>query len=187
MEIIRRKRVTTLCLPLFVLMMKFNKFAFYSNNQWHMNYIEQKLGERIESNSEGEIYYRQWMLARQYLPQLMNTISHIFPHYSLHDASHSETILDNIVRFVGKETVDRLSIVDLWLLLTSAYYHDCGMVLFADDKDRILELYDRFVDYVISMQQTPSSPMKEYTDVLAVKDGKQYYADMRPSVKTVES
>ena len=152
-----------------------------------MNYIESKLKEKVELHSEGDVYYRQWMLAKQYLPQLLNTISHIFPHYSLHDASHSETILNNIVRIVGKQTIDKLSVVDLWMLLAAAYYHDCGMVLFADDKERILEFDAGFVNYVEDKQNDLSSPMKEYADMLTVKDGKLCYSDMRLSVKSVEA
>lgn len=152
-----------------------------------MNYIESKLKDKAELHSEGEIYYRQWMLAKQYLPQLLNTISHVFPHYSLHDASHSETILNNIVRIVGKTTIDKLSVVDLWLLLAAAYYHDCGMVLFAEDKERILEFDAGFVDYVEDKQNDSSSPMKEYADLLTVKDGKLYYADMQLTVKSSEA
>ena len=152
-----------------------------------MNYIESKLKEKAEQHSEGEIYYRQWMLAKQYLPQLLNTISHVFPHYSLHDASHSETILNNIVRIVGKPTIDKLSIVDLWLLLAAAYYHDCGMVLFAKDKERILEFDSGFVNYVEAKQNDQTSPMKEYADLLTVKDEKLYYKDMQLSVKSSEA
>ena len=152
-----------------------------------MNYIELKLKAKSELHSEGEIYYRQWMLAKQYLPQLLNTISHIFPHYSLHDASHSETILNNIVRIVGKQTIDKLSIVDLWLLLAAAYYHDCGMVLFAEDKERILEFDAGFVNYVEGKQSDLSSPMKEYADLLTVKEGKLYYSDMQLTVKSSEA
>lgn len=152
-----------------------------------MNYIESKLKEKSELHSEGEIYYRQWMLAKQYLPQLLNTISHVFPHYSLHDASHSETILNNVVRIVGKQTIDKLSIVDLWLLLAAAYYHDCGMVLFAEDKERILEFDAGFVNYVEEKQNDASSPMKEFADLLTVKEGKLYYSDMQLTVKSSEA
>ena len=153
----------------------------------NMNYIESQLKDKADRQSEGEIYYRQWMLAKQYLPQLLNTISHVFPHYSLHDASHSETILNNIVRIVGKQTIDKLSVVDLWLLLAAAYYHDCGMVLFAKDKEAILELDEGFVKYVESKQQDASSPMKEYADALDIKDGKLYYADLRLTAKSSEA
>ena len=152
-----------------------------------MNYIESKLKEKAEHHSEGEIYYRQWMLAKQYMPQLLNTISHVFPHYSLHDASHSETILNNIVRIIGKQTIDKLSVVDLWLLLTAAYYHDCGMVLFAEDKERILEFDAGFVNYVEDKQKDFSSAMKEYADLLTVKEGKLYYSDMQLTVKSSEA
>ena len=152
-----------------------------------MNYIESKFKEKAELHSEGEIYYRHGMLAKKYLPLLLNTISHVFPHYSLHDASHSETILNNIVRIVGKQTIDKLSIVDLWLLLAAAYYHDCGMVLFAEDKERILEFDTGFVNYVEDKQRDLSSPMKEYADLLTVKDGKLYYSDMQLTVKSLEA
>jgi hypothetical protein len=51
----------------------------------------------------------------------------VFPHYSLHDESHSRTILERIASLLGP-SVPKLSATDLWFLLEAAYLHDIGMV-----------------------------------------------------------
>ena len=50
-------------------------------------------------------------------------------HFSKHNKSHSETILNNIVNVLGKNVIEQLSSTDLWLILESAYCHDLGMVI----------------------------------------------------------
>lgn len=92
-----------------------------------MNLIEELLFEKTKDLNDGQIYADQWKFAKSYLPQVLETISHIFPHYSLHNATHSEAIINNIIRILGTDSIKKLSIVDLWLILAAAYYHDCGM------------------------------------------------------------
>ena len=113
-----------------------------------MNYIERRLKDRTETFLEGLKYYKQWELAKDYIPQVLEVISHTFPHYSMHNSMHSENILNNIIRIVGEDTIDKLSVVDLWLLLSAAYFHDCGMFVTAEDKKTILEEQPAFVSYI---------------------------------------
>ena len=99
-----------------------------------MNLIEELLFEKTKDLNDGQIYADQWKFAKSYLPQVLETISHIFPHYSLHNATHSEAIINNIIRILGTDSIKKLSIVDLWLILAAAYYHDCGMAVTGKDK-----------------------------------------------------
>ena len=72
-------------------------------------------------NNPNSALFTQWNASRDYVFQKLNAISHVFPHYSLHDISHSEAILTNIERIVGKETLEsKFSAEDLWWLLCSA-------------------------------------------------------------------
>ena len=53
----------------------------------------------------------------------------VFTHtnYSRHDSSHSVSILGSIWAIIGKERIENMSVMDLWLLLHCAYGHDIGM------------------------------------------------------------
>lgn len=69
--------------------------------------------------------------------------------YSLHDATHSETILRQIGYFLGERRIRQLSPTDAWLILECAYCHDLGMVVKATDLYRELaemgkEDFDKF-------------------------------------------
>lgn len=152
-----------------------------------MNYIERRLKDRTETFLEGLKYYKQWELAKDYIPQVLEVISHTFPHYSMHNSMHSENILNNIIRIVGEDTIDKLSVVDLWLLLSAAYLHDCGMFVTAEDKTAILEEQPAFVRYIQEKQEDITSPMREYADLLEIKDEKIYYKNELLTAKSYDS
>lgn len=124
-----------------------------------MSYIEELL--KNKSAESENILYKQWLAAKDYVPQVLNTVQQFFPHYSLHDASHSEAILTNIERVLGRQFLESLPVTDLWLLLSAAYYHDCGMAVF--DKDVAGALKDKeFVNMVREFQLDPNSPLHRY-------------------------
>lgn len=70
-----------------------------------------------------------------------------FQHYSLHDKSHSISILHSIEKVLGRDRVDMLEAGDLWLLLESAYSHDIGMAVEYKELVEIWESED-FEKYV---------------------------------------
>ena len=140
-----------------------------------MNDIERVLFEKTSIFEEGQIYADQWKLAKSYFPRVLDTISHVFPHYTLHDSTHSEAIINNIVRIIGIECIEKLSVVDLWLLLTAAYYHDCGMAVTGEDKIDLFKDGSEFVNFVLEKQKDMRSPMNQYAVLFEIKDNKIYY------------
>lgn len=152
-----------------------------------MNYIEQRLGEKVESIPESRKYIQQWDIAKDFIPQVLNTISHYFPHYSLHDATHSESILNNIVMIMGEDVIDQLSVVDLWLLLCAAYYHDLGMFVSRDDKLEFLREGSNFVNYIREKIDDCQSPMHKYALLYEVKEGKVFYRNNELTAQNVDA
>jgi len=69
-----------------------------------LKYIENLLYEKTK-DTQSQILYAQWNYDKKTIPEILQTISNIFPHYSLHDESHSITIINNIVRVLGKENI----------------------------------------------------------------------------------
>lgn len=152
-----------------------------------MNIIEETLFEKTKEFQDGQVYSDQWKFAKSYMPKVLDTISHVFPHYSLHNSTHSEAIINNIVRIVGAESIKKLSVVDLWLLLASAYYHDCGMVVSGEDKTAIFDEGSDFVKYVKEKQEDALSPMNEYAVLFDIKENKIYYKDERLTSESYEA
>lgn len=140
-----------------------------------MNYIEELLFEKTKDLSDGQVYADQWKFAKSYLPHVLDTISHTFPHYSLHNSTHSEAIINNIIRILGTDSINKLSVVDLWLILAAAYYHDFGMIVTGKDKEKLFENSSDFVKFVEEKQQDLLSPMNQYAVLFNVKDDKIYY------------
>lgn len=91
--------------------------------------IEAELRTRCANNEGLRLLIAQWEYDLRLLQQALTTVAHVFPHYSLHDASHSETILARIAAILGAEGLSRLSATDLWLLLEASYLHDSGMIV----------------------------------------------------------
>ena len=91
--------------------------------------IELQLKKISETDSKYRELWSTWDLNKKFLEPILSAIIKDYPHYSLHDHSHSESILLNIERFLGNDNIEKLSPTDLWLLLHVSYLHDFGMVI----------------------------------------------------------
>lgn len=91
--------------------------------------IEERLKQISIVQPEFTELWSTWILNKQALEPILSAIIKDYPHYSFHDATHSESILLNVERLLGSENINKLSPTDLWLLLHVAYLHDFGMVI----------------------------------------------------------
>ncbi|EHJ00363.1 hypothetical protein CDLVIII_3814 [Clostridium sp. DL-VIII] len=85
------------------------------------------------SEREGSKLYSNWMVIKEELCNKLETVSSYFQHFSLHNATHSKEICNNIERFLGEDRIRKLSPTDVWLLLMAFYSHDVGMALKYND------------------------------------------------------
>ena len=139
------------------------------------NIFEKILKERCEDSSY-ETLLVQWRAAKTYIPKVLSMIGNIFPHYSLHDATHSEKILSNIYRILGENQIRELSTTDVWMLLFVAYFHDIGMFVSKDDIIKTVN-EKKFLQYINEKKQDSSSEMNVYANLFEVKgDGLHYCA-----------
>ena len=69
-----------------------------------------------------------WIINKRELSKPLSTITTAFPTYSLHDVSHSQTIIETIERLLGNN-IRKLSATDTFMLLMAACTHDLGMFL----------------------------------------------------------
>lgn len=73
--------------------------------------------------------YSLWILLRKKIEDKLTYSRSVFVTYSLHDVSHSRSIIQAIERFLGDERIERLSATDTFMILICAYAHDYGMSL----------------------------------------------------------
>lgn len=68
-----------------------------------------------------------WILLKERIEKHLSSSRSVFITYSLHDGSHSRSIIHIIERFLGDERIKKLSATDTYMLLVCAYAHDYGM------------------------------------------------------------
>lgn len=95
--------------------------------------LEQHLQEICTAHPEYEDLLSVWHINKKACKDLLSNVILNYPHYTIHDLSHSESIITNIEMLLGEEAIRKLSPTDTWLLLQAAYLHDFGMVLFHQD------------------------------------------------------
>ena len=92
--------------------------------------LERHLDEIIKINPQFEVLGAIWKLNKKNLSSALANVGQSFPHYSLHEKSHSNTIISNIESFLGQDRIEKLGPTDTWLILMASYTHDLGMIVF---------------------------------------------------------
>ncbi|TGN17483.1 HD domain-containing protein, partial [Leptospira idonii] len=85
--------------------------------------------QKVSANADLEVLNAQWEMDKRLISNALKSVPLNFPHFSLHDHSHSNTILQQIERFLGIDRINQLTAIDTWLILEAAYLHDIGMVI----------------------------------------------------------
>src|SRR5690606_27445717 len=138
-----------------------------------VKFLEKLLYEKTEG-TQSEILFAHWNYDKKIIPVALNAISTLFPHYSLHDESHSTTIINNIGRVLGKEKLEKLSAIDIWLILEASYSHDIGMVVSSEKLIEALKS-NKFIDFFKEIQQNKKDGLHDFASQFTIKDGKIKY------------
>ncbi|MCW7476651.1 ATP-binding protein [Leptospira bandrabouensis] len=140
-----------------------------------MSLIYKVLKEKCDDDRDLAPLLAQWEFDQKLLSNALRSIAYSFPHYSMHDESHSNTILLQIEKILGIERIRLLSGTDLWLILESAYSHDLGMVIPEKDKIEALESID-FSLYLEGITQDPNHESFEEAKLIKSSDIKELLA-----------
>ena len=97
--------------------------------------LENHLKGLCEVHPEYMSLLSTWNLSKKTCVDALKTVVTNYPHFSLHDISHSESVVSKIEMLLG-DRVEKLSPTDTWLILHAAYAHDLGMVLKWDDIEK---------------------------------------------------
>lgn len=109
--------------------------------------------------SINELYSLYELLKKELEDKLVSSRS-AFVTYSLHDMSHSRSIILAIERFLGKERIQALEPTDTFMLLICAYAHDYGMARSCEKIYNILGSKD-FESFLRSLEKDLSGLEKE--------------------------
>jgi len=138
-----------------------------------ITFLEKILYEKTKG-SQSEILFAQWNYDKKVVPVALNAVSVLFPHYSLHDETHSKTIINNIVRIMGKGKIENLSAIDIWMILESSYYHDIGMVVSNEIITETISAED-FLHFFKEIQLNKTNGLYDFANMFNVESGKLKY------------
>lgn len=107
-----------------------NKIGICLDNEYD-TYIEELFFKKVKSDIKSKATRNNiiaaWRLDKKIYTDYSGSISHEFLHYSLHDQSHSISILQYVYLLLGEDLLSNFSVSDLWIMLEVSYSHDIGM------------------------------------------------------------
>lgn len=120
--------------------------------------LESHLEQLCKNYPEYTSLLSTWKLNKETCTDALKTVVASYPHFSLHDISHSEAVITKIEMLLG-DRVEKLSPTDTWLILHAAYAHDLGMVLKWEDIEKIWKepKFERFLKSSIDSLDTDLS------------------------------
>lgn len=89
--------------------------------------LERHFENLAQSYSEVQEVYSLWSLLKKRIEEQLVHSSGVFANYSLHDKSHSLSVIQSVERLLGEERICKLSVTDTFMLLVCIYAHDYGM------------------------------------------------------------
>ena len=139
---------------------------------YNMQITLEKHFERLAQNyPAAQEIHSLWVLLRKRLEDELVHSRGVFANYSIHDGSHSRSVIQAIERFLGEERICQLSATDTFMLLACTYAHDYGM---AQTFNRIYDILGSsgFKDFLEEMNK--NSEFLENEDRWAVKNLLRY-------------
>ncbi|NBB31808.1 ATP-binding protein [Cellulophaga sp. BC115SP] len=127
--------------------------------------IEKHLEETAKVNPTFKVLDSIWQLNKRNLSTALANVNQYYPHYSLHEKSHSNTIVSNIESFLGEERIKKLSPTNAWLILMASFTHDLGMVVFQDLVEKEWES-DDFQTFLKEISEWEDEAMSESGNIL---------------------
>ena len=149
------------------------------------NFFEKELKKRCDNTPYHDLYL-QWQTTKNSIPEFLSLIINVFPHFTLHDSSHSENILSNIKKFLPENSILQLTTTDIWMLLFAAYFHDIGMYVSKDDYKETIES-KAFLEFIKDVQEDSNNPLWKYANFFKIINNELKYKAESISMESVYS
>jgi len=100
--------------------------------------IFQSLVEKEKATHTNEISEKLLATVRHVSP-LLERVSVTMPEFTLHDPNHSAKVVELMSQIIPADTFSQLNVVELAILVYSAYLHDIGMTASIDEREDIIK------------------------------------------------
>ncbi len=91
--------------------------------------LDKHLKKLCEMDEKYKNLYAVWTLDQEIYSKALMAVPMTFPHYSLHESSHSISIINKIEMLLGEDRIKSLSATDTFMILESSFLHDFGMIV----------------------------------------------------------
>ena len=154
-----------------------NKIGICLDNEYD-TYIEELFFKKVKSDIKSKATRNNiiaaWRLDKKIYTDYSGSISHEFLHYSLHDQSHSISILQYVYLLLGEDLLNNFSVSDLWIMLEVSYSSEVEIpeTLVKEEEQnmvnqmagRIQQFGMNFNDYLKAMGKTVEQLMEDYKE-----------------------
>lgn len=141
--------------------------------------LERHLKNLAESYLEVRELHSLWLLLRKRIEEELTHCGSIFVNYSLHDGSHSRTVIQAVERFLGEERICRLSATDTFMLLACIYSHDYGM---SQTFNKIYDILGSSDFRIFLKNKEKSEQWMEKEDEQAINNLLQYLGEEKTNI-----
>ena len=90
-----------------------------------------------ESKAGHEISERVKAVVSHVAP-LLERVPDKMPEFTLHDPNHGAKVVELMAQFLPADTLARLNVVELSILIYAAYLHDLGMTCSTDEREQAI-------------------------------------------------
>ncbi len=90
---------------------------------------DNKKSKDTDTKENSKKLWNTYLLIKNKMETELDVIKKFFPHYSSHDAKHSQKIITSVQKMLGKEHWENIALTDAWMFLCCAYLHDIGMII----------------------------------------------------------
>lgn len=142
---------------------------YYKGKEYEINQqltLEEHFKNMALFSHETKMLYNVWELLRTDITEHLASSRSVFVHFSLHDSTHSRTVISAIEMFLGEERIKMLSVTDTFMLLVCAYAHDYGMALSIDQVYSVLQS-GGFATYIAEERKKGASENIYYIEILS--------------------
>lgn len=133
--------------------------------------LEKRLSDLALADDEMNKMYQKWSVLKCDVIKKLNTVSIYFPHFSLHNESHSKTISVQIGRLLGNDRINKLSFTDLFMMLLCFYMHDIGMAVQYEEINNKFQSVE-FKEYMYKLTNDTKSDLYQVAKRLSSIDSR---------------
>lgn len=126
------------------------------------SYQETKIYQRLKASDNSEAISLVDKMVEKIEPLLGLVGKEAFDNFTLHNAQHSLNLMGYADEIIPNETLDRLSCIELLIIIYSFYIHDIGMVVSFKDCEQLyasnafkafLESHSEYKDKILEIEE----------------------------------